>query len=208
MVPLPTACAFALVAVAIVVTPGPNMLYLVSRSLCQGRAAGLVSLAGVGLGLTTYMLLAAFGITGAMLKFPVAFQVLKIGGALYLAWLAWGALRPGGASPFEIRELPKASLGGLFGKGLLTCLLNPKVAVMYVSLLPQFVDPKRGSVMLQTLTLGLIQICVAVTGNGIFVLSAAGLARLIRDRPAWARAQRYLMGAVLAALAIRMAFEG
>jgi threonine/homoserine/homoserine lactone efflux protein len=207
MVPWSTACAFALVAIAIVVTPGPNMLYLVSRSLCQGRAAGMVSLAGIVLGLTTYMLAAAFGITGAVMKFPVAFQLLRVGGAVYLAWLAWGALRPGGASPFELRELPNASPRGLFAKGLLTCLLNPKVAVMYVSLLPQFVDPNRGSVMLQTLTLGAVQIGVATVGNGTFVLGAGALAGALREKPAWARAQRYLMGVVLGALAVRMAFE-
>src|SRR5689334_16403237 len=112
MAPWSTACAFALVAAAIVVTPGPNMLYLVSRSICQGRAAGLVSLAGVITGLTICMIGAALGITGAVMRFPVAFEVLRLGGAAYRAWLAWGALRPGGASPFELRELPAASAGG------------------------------------------------------------------------------------------------
>lgn len=207
MVPLPTGLAFALVALGIVLTPGPNMLYLVSRSLCQGRAAGLVSLAGVGTGLTTYMLLAAFGITGLVLRAPGVYDVLRVAGAVYLAWLGWRAIRPGGGSAFETRDLPPAGPGKLYTMGLVTCLLNPKVAVIYLTLLPQFVNPKLGHVMGQTITLGSIQVCIAVTGNGVFVLIADKLRHFLQTRPLWARAQRYLMGSVLIALAVRLMLE-
>jgi threonine/homoserine/homoserine lactone efflux protein len=89
--------AFAAVALGMVLTPGPNMAYLVSRSVCQGRAAGLVSLGGVALGFLTYMLLAAFGITALLFAIPYAYDALRLCGAAYLAWMAWNALRPGGA---------------------------------------------------------------------------------------------------------------
>ena len=126
--------AFALVALGMVLTPGPNMAYLISRSICQGRAAGLVSLGGVALGFVVYMLCAAFGITAIVLAVPYAYDAIRITGALYLLWLAWQAVRPGGRSPFQVRNLPKDSPRKLFLMGLMTNLLNPKIAVMCIYL--------------------------------------------------------------------------
>lgn len=207
MISAASLASFALIALGLVLTPGPNMAYIVSRSLSQGRAAGLISLAGVGLGLITYMLLAACGITGILLAVPFAYTSLKIGGALYLAWLAWTSIRPGGRSPFEFREAPPQPPARLFAMGVLTCLLNPKVAVLYVALLPQFVDPHRGHPMLQSLLLGATQVSIAITGNGIFALAAGGIANLLRTRPTWMLIQRYVMGCVLASFAVRMAID-
>ena len=130
--------AFALVALGMVLTPGPNMIYLVSRSIVQGRVAGLISLGGVALGFVFYMLCAAFGITALVFAVPYAYEALRTAGAAYLLWLAWQAVRPGGRSPFEVRSLPVDSPAKLFGVGLLTNLLNPKVGVFYISFLPQF----------------------------------------------------------------------
>src|ERR1700744_4664419 len=96
--------AFGLIALGMVLTPGPNMIYVTSRSICQGRAAGLISLGGVGLGFVVYLLLAAFGITAVVMAVPYAYGALKLAGAAYLAWLAWQALKPGGSSPFAGRE--------------------------------------------------------------------------------------------------------
>jgi threonine/homoserine/homoserine lactone efflux protein len=146
-----TLAAFGLVALGMVLTPGPNMIYLVSRSLSQGPAAGLISLGGVALGFVFYILCAAFGITALVFAVPYAYDALRICGALYLLWLAWQALRPGGRSPFQVRHLAPDGPRKLFMMGLMTNLLNPKVAVMYLSLLPQFVDPDRGSVLTQLL---------------------------------------------------------
>ncbi|MFN3317453.1 MAG: LysE family translocator [Allorhizobium sp.] len=190
-----------------VLTPGPNMIYLVSRSICQGPMAGLISLGGVALGFVVYMLLTAFGITVLLLAVPFAFEVLKFCGALYLGWLAWQALRPGGRSPFQVRDLPADSPRKLFVMGLVTNLLNPKVAILYMSLLPQFIDPARGSVLLQSLALGFTQIIIGVTGNGLIALSAGTIALFLAGRPFWMVVQRWLMGTVLAALAIRMVTE-
>lgn len=155
--------AFAAVALGMVLTPGPNMAYLVSRSVCQGRAAGLVSLGGVALGFLVYVLFAAFGITALLFAVPYAYDALRFTGAAYLAYLAWSALKPGGASPFQVRELSPDSPQRLFGMGLLTSLLNPKIAALYLSLLPQFVDRASGDILGQTLTLGALQIVISVT---------------------------------------------
>lgn len=204
---LPAFLAFSLICLGMVLTPGPNMIYLVSRSICQGPMAGLISLGGVALGFVVYMLLTAFGITVLLLAVPFAFEVLKFCGALYLGWLAWQALRPGGRSPFQVRDLPADSPRKLFVMGLVTNLLNPKVAILYMSLLPQFIDPARGSVLLQSLVLGFTQIIIGVTGNGLIALSAGTIALFLAGRPFWMVVQRWLMGTVLAALAIRMVTE-
>ncbi|MGQ2970403.1 MAG: LysE family translocator [Allorhizobium sp.] len=204
---LPAFLAFSLICLGMVLTPGPNMIYLVSRSICQGPMAGLISLGGVALGFVVYMLLTAFGITVLLLAVPFAFEVLKFCGALYLGWLAWQALRPGGRSPFQVRDLPADSPRKLFVMGLVTNLLNPKVAILYMSLLPQFIDPTRGSVLLQSLVLGFTQIIIGVTGNGLIALSAGTIALFLAGRPFWMVVQRWLMGTVLAALAIRMVTE-
>lgn len=204
---LPAFLAFSLICLGMVLTPGPNMIYLVSRSICQGPMAGLISLGGVALGFVVYMLLTAFGITVLLLAVPFAFEVLKFCGALYLGWLAWQALRPGGRSPFQVRDLPADSPRKLFVMGLVTNLLNPKVAILYMSLLPQFIDPSRGSVLLQSLILGFTQIIIGVTGNGLIALSAGTIALFLAGRPFWMVVQRWLMGTVLAALAIRMVTE-
>jgi threonine/homoserine/homoserine lactone efflux protein len=198
---------FVLVALGMVLTPGPNMIYLVSRSICQGRAAGLVSLGGVALGLIFYMLCAAFGITALFLAVPFAYDALRAAGALYLLWLAWQAIRPGGNSPFAVRELPNDSPRRLFSMGLVTALFNPKIAVLYLSLLPQFIEPSKGAVLAQALILGTAQICVSVTVNGIIAITAGSIAGFLARRPGWATAQRWLMASVLGALALRMATE-
>ncbi len=199
--------AFGIVALGMVLTPGPNMAYLVSRSVCQGRAAGLVSLAGVALGFLVYVLFAAFGITALLFAVPYAYDALRFAGAAYLACLAWGALKPGGASPFQLRDLKPDSARRLFGMGLLTSLLNPKIAALYLSLLPQFVDRDAGGVLSQTLTLGALQIAISVTFNALFVLAAGTIAAFLAERPLFARLQRWLMGCVLAGLAARLALD-
>ncbi|PYB77804.1 LysE family translocator [Rhizobium wuzhouense] len=199
--------AFALICLGMVLTPGPNMIYLVSRSICQGPAAGLVSLGGVALGFFVYMLLTALGITVLLLAVPMAYELLKLCGALYLAWLAWQALRPGGRSPFQVRDLPVDSPRKLFVMGFATSLLNPKVAILYMSLLPQFVDPALGSVFVQSVILGFTQIVISVSVNALIALSAGTITLFLAGRPFWMVAQRWLMGTVLAALAIRMVAE-
>jgi threonine/homoserine/homoserine lactone efflux protein len=199
--------AFSAICIGMVLSPGPNMMYLVSRSICQGSRAGLVSLAGVALGFVVWMLLAVFGITAMLTAVPYAYDALRIAGAIYLAWLAWNTLKPEGRSPFQVRELLPDSPRRLFAMGLVTNLLNPKAAVLYLSLLPQFIDPSRGSVLAQGLTLGVTQIAISMTVNASLIFAAGRVAAFLIRRPRWAIVQRWIMGSVLGMLAARMAIE-
>lgn len=199
--------AFSLIALGMVLTPGPNMFYLVSRSLCQSRRAGLISLGGVALGFIFYMLCAAFGITALLMAVPFAYDALRLGGAAYLLYIAWCAVRPGGHSPFEARDLPQDSPKKLFMMGFMTNLLNPKIAIMYLSLLPQFISPEHGSILAQSLVLGFSQILISLTVNAVIVMLAASISGFLAGRPMWLVVQRWLMATVLAGLAVRMATE-
>lgn len=199
--------AFALVALGMVLTPGPNMAYLISRAICQGRAAGLISLGGVALAFVVYVFAAALGITALVFAVPLAYDALRIAGACYLGRLAWQALKPGGRSPFQVRELKPDSPRRLFAMGFLTNLLNPKAAVLYLSLLPQFIRPGAGGVLTQSLALGFTQIAISVAVNAMIVLAAGSIAAFLAGRPFWAAVQRWIMGTVLAGLAVRMATE-
>jgi threonine/homoserine/homoserine lactone efflux protein len=207
---MPTAAALlgiAAIALGLVLTPGPNMIYLVSRSITQGRRAGLVSLLGVAAGFAVYLAAAAAGLAAIFLAVPIAYTFLKLAGAAYLLYLAWQAVRPGGTSVFAPRPLPVDPPSRLFTMGLVTNLLNPKIAVLYVSLLPQFIDPERGPVATQSLLLGATQIVIALSVNALIVVFAGGLAAFLAARPTWLRAQRYLMGGVLGALAVHLATD-
>ena len=197
---------FALAALVLVLTPGPNMIYCISRTLCQGRSAGLVSLAGVLLGFVAHLLAATVGLSAVLMTVPLAFTAIKLAGAAYLLWLAWQAVRPGGSSPFEPRVLPPDSPAKLFRMGFVTNLLNPKVAMFCLSLLPQFLHPERGSVLVQSLQLGATQILISGTVNTLLILGAAGISAFLSRSRGWLLAQRYLMGTVLAGLALRIAF--
>jgi threonine/homoserine/homoserine lactone efflux protein len=199
--------AFALVSLGMVLTPGPNMIYLISRSITQGRAAGLVSLGGVALGFVFYMLCAAFGITALLFAIPFAYDALRFAGAAYLLYLAWQAMKPGGRSPFQVRKLAIDSPRKLFAMGFVTNLLNPKIAMLYLALLPQFIDPSAGSVLTQSLILGTTQTVISVSVNAMIAMAAGGIALFLARRPSWALVQRYLMGTVLAGLAVRIAVE-
>ena len=198
---------FALVALGMVLTPGPNMIYLISRSICQGRRAGLISLGGVALGFVFYMLCAAFGITAFVFAVPYAYDTLRFGGALYLLYLAWQAVKPGGRSAFAVRDLPVDTPRKLFGMWFITNLANPKIAVMYLSLLPQFISPGHGSVLTQSLALGSVQISISLAVNALIVVTAGSISIFLSGRPSWLLVQRWLMGGVLTSLAVRMACE-
>jgi threonine/homoserine/homoserine lactone efflux protein len=198
---------FAVISFGMALTPGPNMIYLISRSITQGPAAGMVSLGGVALGYAFYMLCAAFGITAFLLAVPYAYDALRLSGAVYLLWLAWQAVKPNGRSPFQVRELKIDGPKKLFAMGFITNLLNPKIAMIYLALLPQFIDPTQGSVLWESLVLGSIQTLISISVNGLIALSAGSIASFLGTRPSWLMVQRYLMGTVLAGLAVKIAFE-
>jgi len=195
---------FSFIALGMVLTPGPNMIYLISRSICQGAVAGVVSLIGVAMGFVFYMLCAAFGITTFLMMVPFAYDTLRIAGACYLMYLAWQAVTPGGKSLFKIKDLTPDSNRKIFTMGFITNLLNPKIAVMYLSLLPQFISPGHGSILSQSLFLGVIQIVISITVNLIIIASAGAIAIFLANRPLFLKLQRYFMGAVLFGLAAKM----
>jgi threonine/homoserine/homoserine lactone efflux protein len=207
MIPLAELFVFAAAALVMVLTPGPNMIYLISRSICQGRAAGLISLVGVMAGFFVHMFAAALGLTALFMTVPLAYELLKWAGAAYLLYLAWQAVKPSARSPFEARDLPIDPPRKLFLMGFITNLLNPKIAVFYLSIFPQFVSPTHGSVFARSVQLGLTQISVSFTVNLLIVISAARLAAWFAKNPKWLIAQRYVMGSVLALLAVKLATE-
>src|SRR6202011_5360791 len=187
---------FALVSFGLVLTPGPNMIYLISRSITQGPTAGIVSLGGVALGFVFYMLCAAFGISALLFAVPYAYDALGLAGAgaAYLLWLAWQALKPNGRSPFQVKKLSVDGPRKLFAMGFFTNLLNPKIAMLYLALLPQFIDPGEGSVLTQSLVLGSIQTVISVSVNAMIALAAGSIALFLGTRPTWLLVQRWLMG--------------
>lgn len=197
---------FAFAALVLVLTPGPNMVYCVSRSLTQGPRAGLLSLAGVVAGFGVHLLATALGVSALLVAVPLAFDVLRIAGAAYLLWMAWQAVKPGGSAPFEARDLPHDGPRKLVLMGFLTSALNPKVAMFYVAFFPQFLHPERGQWIAQTFTLGALQIAISALVNALLVLFAARVARFLHRSAAWMRAQRYLMGTVLGVLALKILF--
>lgn len=207
MIPAHDLLIFAAACLLLVLTPGPNMIYLISRSICQGRRAGVTSLIGVVTGFFVHMFAAAAGLTAVFMAVPMAYEALKWAGALYLLWMGWQAVRPGASSPFEARDLAPDAMPKLLTMGFMTSVLNPKVAVFYLSVFPQFINPEHGSMFTQSIVLGLTQISVSFTVNLLIALFASGIAVWFVRNPLWLAVQRYVMGGVLAALAVRLMLE-
>jgi len=206
MLPLDTWLLFCVACVALVATPGPSALYLVSRTLAQGRAAGLASLAGTSTGFAGHALAAACGLSALIAAVPIAYDLVRWTGAAYLAGLAivtWRS-RNGAAADRAPPPMPPAQL---FRQGMLTALLNPKVAVFQLALFPQFVTPEAGTVLAQSLALAATQLVIVVAGDSLYVIAAARIARSFTARPQWTRWSRRALAGVFGALAVRLAWE-
>ncbi|PEL85965.1 LysE family translocator [Bacillus wiedmannii] len=207
MVSFSTLLAFAIVSLSMVCSPGPNMIYLISRSITQGRMTGFISLLGIMLGFVIYIIATMFGLTVLFLAVPAVYEAVKWAGAAYLLWLAWNSIKPGATSIMEPRTISNESPRKLFLMGLMTHLLNPNIAILYVSLLPQFEDPEKGSLLKQGAVLGLTQITVSFIVNLLIVFTASKIVTWFGTRPTWLRVQRWLMASVLTGFAVRLAFE-
>jgi threonine/homoserine/homoserine lactone efflux protein len=197
----------ALVALGMVLIPGPNMIYLISRSVSQEPRAGLISLSGTFVGFLVYMTMANFGLAAVFVYVPALYTGVKIAGAAYLLYLAWKTLKPGETSLFEPRELPRDSRWKLFRMGLVTNLLNPKAAIMYLALIPQFVDRRAGHLILQGFLLGGVQITVSLIVNSIIVVLAGAISVFLRTRPTWLKWQRWITGGLLGIVGIKLAID-
>lgn len=198
---------FVAAVLGLSISPGPNVIYLLSRSICQGRRAGSISLLGVATGFLFHIVCAAAGLTAIFLAVPVAYDAVKYAGAGYLLWLAWQAVRPGATSPFAARSLPPDSPATLFRMGFLTNVLNPKMAVFYLSIFPQFLHPQAGHIFRQSLILGLTQLAVSSLVNCAIVMSAGTVFVFFARRPLWLKIQSWILGGVLGGLGLRLAFD-
>jgi threonine/homoserine/homoserine lactone efflux protein len=185
MVSTAAAVGMAATALGMVLTPGPNMMYLISRSVGQGRAAGLISLAGTAVGFAVYLIAVNLGLAVVFVAVPWLYIGLKAVGVLYIAYLAYRALRSGRAGPFDLGPVLRDSAATLLRNGLLTNLLNPKTAAMYLALIPQFIDPALGHTTRQGFVLGILQIAVSLTVNAAIVLTAGSTSRSSRPPNAW-----------------------
>ena len=206
MLTLETWLVFCVACVALAATPGPNMLFLVSRTLAQGRAAGFVSLAGTSTGFALHAVAAALGLTALLAAVPVAFEVVRVAGALYLAWLAIVTWRASDDVDPRVTAPPVAN-AAMYRQGLLTSVLNPKLAVFQLALFPQFVDPARGSVLAQGLVLAATQLVIVVAGDSACVFAATGARRWFAARPGFSRWSKRVLAGVFAALAARLAVQ-
>jgi len=206
MLPFHDLLLFAFAALVLVISPGPNMIYLISRSITQGRQAGLVSLSGIICGFLFHILMVSFGLTAILFAVPFAYTTLKTLGVFYLLYLAYQATRSNSKSLFEINNNMAIDKPlKLFSIGFLTNILNPKVAFFYLSFFPQFIKPELGAIMFQSIELGIIQVTISFSVNLIIVLTASKAALFFSNNPGWIKIQKWFLAGVLATLAVKMA---
>lgn len=202
-----TLALFAAAALALCATPGPDMLLIASRSASQGKASGFATLAGIQVGTYCHALAAALGLSQLFLVVPVAYDIVRYAGAAYLLYLAWQAFRSPGALQAPVAGGYRYPIGVVFRQGLLTNLLNPKMALFVLALFPQFIDPAVGSVAMQIMLLATILNLIGIVINGAVILTASGLGRAFSARARWRRAPQILLGTVFAGLAAKLAFD-
>ncbi len=209
MMDLATLLTFTAAAFALAATPGPDMLLVMTRSVAQGRTAGFVTLAGISLGCYFHAVIAGLSLSGVLLLAPVMFDIIRWAGAAYLLYLAVQAFR--GAGGFQAPEkggtASRVALMTLFRQGLLTNMLNPKVALFFLALFPQFMQPDPDTALAQALILASVLNVAGGVVNGTIVLAAGRLGAFLAARPAFVRWQNRLLGGVFAALALRLAFD-
>ena len=198
---------FVVAALVLLLTPGPAVLYIVTRSVEQGRLAGLVSALGVHVGTLVHVAAAALGLSALLVSSALAFDVVKYLGALYLIYLGvrkllgWDQAPGGGA-------LPPRSLRRLFGQGVIVNVLNPKTALFFLAFLPQFVDVSRGRVGVQILFLGLIFVALGVVSDGLYAVAAGTAGAWLKGGGRLLRVERYVSGSVFVGLGVTAALAG
>ena len=198
--------AFA-IAVTVFVTPGPAVLYIVTRSVEQGRWAGLVSALGVHVGTLVHVAAAALGLSALLVSSALAFDIVKYLGALYLIYLGIRRLVTSDAAAAASAAAPR-SLRRLFAQGIVVNILNPKTALFFLAFLPQFVDPARGQVGLQVLVLGMIFVALGVVSDGLYAIAAGTAGGWLKRDGRVLRAERYVTGGVFVGLGLTAAFAG
>lgn len=194
---------------ALVVTPGPVVLYVVARSMSQGPRAGLASVLGAELGNSVHVAAAALGLAALLASSALAFSIVKYLGAAYLVFL--GARKLAGrdvAGAEGSPDAPRQSLRSVFAQGVVVAILNPKTALFFLAFLPQFVDPSRGSATGQILTLGALMVGIAIVSDSAYALLAGSVGRWLWRNPRFVRSERYVSGTVYIGLGALAALSG
>ena len=201
-----TVVLFAAAAWILVFTPGPNTLYIIARSVQQGRRAGIVSSLGVEVGTLIHVGAAAFGISALLMSSAVAFSMVKYAGAAYLIYLGIKTLltreKPAAAATVEAKSLRRT-----FSQAVLVNVLNPKSALFFFAFLPQFLDAERGAAM-QILFFGAIVVALGFTSGSLYSLLAGSIGNVLRGNLKFLRAQRYFAGSVYLGLGAATALTG
>ncbi len=202
---LPLFLPFLLAATLLVVTPGPDTLFVASRSLAQGHLAGFVALLGISAGAVVHSAAAALGLASLFAVAPVLYEVVRWAGIAYLLWLAWGALRPGPATAAPENTPGARDLRRVFRQAMLTNLLNPKVILFMGAFLPQFTDPAQGRVGVQLFSLGCVIIAINTVWMAGVIYLAGSVGAWLARRPGLQRAQQVVLGGTLGAVAVWLA---
>ena len=204
-----TALLFMVTALALNLTPGPAILFILSRCLGHGRAAAIASVFGLATASIIQAVAAAFGLSAVFTYSPIAFDIIKYCGAGYLVYLGIAGFIRGGIAGVitNVDQRARPSLLTVYWQGVLTDLLNPKLLLFFFSFLPQFVDPMRGEPWIQMLVLGLLFQVTGVPTNLAVALAGGSVARWIARRPTWARIQNWCASALLIGLGVRLAFS-
>jgi threonine/homoserine/homoserine lactone efflux protein len=197
---------FIVAALVLAITPGPAVLYIVTRSISQGRAAGIVSCFGVALGGMIHVLAAALGLSSILMASAVAFTVLKYVGALYLIWL--GVRKLAARPTLDAPQVGAVhSLWRVGREGFVVNLLNPKTALFFLAFLPQFVEPARGQVAAQFAFLGSLFLAIACCTDTMWALVASGAGTWLKRHPRFVSSERYMAGGVYLGLGLATAFS-
>jgi threonine/homoserine/homoserine lactone efflux protein len=198
---------FVVAALVLAITPGPAVLYIVTRSITQGRAAGVVSCLGISLGGLVWVLAAALGVSAALATSVVAFNVVRYAGAAYLLWLGVRAFMTTPETATIERSVPR-SLRRVFRDGVVVNLLNPKAALFFLAFIPQFVTPSSGDIPLQCAFLGGLFVLIAFCTDVTWSLVASGAGAWLRGHPRFVASERYVAGSVYLTLGLTAAFSG
>jgi threonine/homoserine/homoserine lactone efflux protein len=199
---------FCVAAVLLLLVPGPAVLYIVARSVEQGRIAGLASVCGITTGTLVHVLAATLGLSALLASSALAFAVVKYAGAGYLIYLGVRRILSRTETAAAQIELPRRSLGRLYRDGFVVNLLNPKTALFFLAFLPQFADPSRGAVAFQIAFLGLLFTLMGFTSDGLYALLAGTAGRWVRRQGHYLRWERYITGSVFIGLGVTAAIAG
>ena len=206
MPPLAGLGLFVVAALLLLITPGPAVLYIVTRSMDQGRRAGLVSMLGVHAGTLVHIAAAAAGLSALLMASATAFSVVKYLGAGYLVYL--GVRRLLDRSTLSAARPPAVSLRRAFVDGFVVNLFNPKTALFFLAFLPQFADVTRGRVGVQILVLGLVFVGLGMVTDGLYALGAGTASAWLRNSPRFLASERWVSGGMYIGLGVAATFAG